>query len=72
MNYEDLYEIIRSEMKKPSRLLENVGNRIIKSVFDQFPLVSSIEVIISKFNPPIGGICRRAYVTMSKKREDDI
>jgi dihydroneopterin aldolase len=70
MNYEDLYAIIRAEMKKPSRLLENIGNRIIKSVFDQFPLVSAIDVTISKFNPPIGGICRRAYVTMVKKRED--
>lgn len=70
MNYEDLYAIIRAEMKKPSRLLENIGNRIIKSVFDQFPLVTAIDVTISKFNPPIGGICRRAYVTMAKKRED--
>jgi dihydroneopterin aldolase len=70
MNYEDLYRIVRSEMKKPSRLLENIGNRIMKSIFNQFPLVSSIDVSISKFNPPIGGICKRAVVNMSKKRDD--
>ncbi len=70
INYEDLYHIIRLEMKKPSKLLENIGDRIIKSVFDKFSLVSSIDVQISKFNPPIGGICRRAMVSLSKRRED--
>ena len=70
MNYEELYSIIRAEMKKPSRLLENIGNRIITSVFRQFPQVSAIDVTISKFNPPIGGICRRAMVTMTRARGD--
>ncbi len=70
MNYEDLYRIVRAEMKKPSRLLENIGNRILISIFDQFPLVTTIDVSISKFNPPIGGICKRAVVSMSRKRED--
>ena len=70
INYEDLYNIIRSEMKKPSRLLENIGERIMKSVFEKFPLITYADVSISKFNPPIGGICKRAKVKLSKKRED--
>jgi dihydroneopterin aldolase len=70
INYEDLYNIIRAEMKKPSRLLENIGERILKSVFEQFPLITYADISISKFNPPIGGICNRAKVKLSKKRED--
>ena len=70
ISYEDLYEIVRLEMKVPSRLLENIGDRIIHAVFDKFPLITAIDISISKFNPPIGGICRRAVVSMSKRRDD--
>jgi len=70
INYEELYRLISAEMNKPSRLLEHIGGRIINSVFNNFPLVTFIEVRISKFNPPIGGICRRAVVTLSRSRAD--
>ena len=70
IDYEELYRIIRDEMGKPSRLLENIGNRIMQSVFTNFSLVTFIEISISKFNPPIGGICKRAIVTLSSARPD--
>lgn len=70
INYEALYKLILAEMNKPSRLLEHIGGRIINAVFESFPLITFIEVSISKFNPPIGGICRRAVVTLSKSRAD--
>lgn len=70
IDYEELYKIIRDEMSKPSRLLENIGGRIMRSVFDSFPLVTYVELSISKFNPPIGGICKRAVVTLSNARND--
>jgi len=69
IDYEELYKIILEEMGKPSRLLENIGSRIMKSVFEGFSMVSFIELSISKFNPPIGGICKRAVVTLSASRE---
>jgi dihydroneopterin aldolase len=55
-------------MKIPSRLLENIGFRIIKAVFGHFPAVETIEVSIFKFNPPIKGICRAAKVTLIRHR----
>jgi len=70
IDYEELYKIIREEMGKPSRLLENIGGRIMRSVFQNFPLVTFVEISISKFNPPIGGICKRAVVTLSNARND--
>ena len=66
IDYEELYRIIREEMAKPSRLLENIGGRIMNAVFENFNLITFIEISISKFNPPIGGICKRAVVTLSK------
>lgn len=70
IDYEELYRIIREAMNKPSRLLENIGGRIMEVVFANFPLVTFVELSISKFNPPIGGICKRAIVTLSSARND--
>ncbi len=70
VNYENLYTIIRDEMKISSKLLENIGARVIKAVFMKFEHVNKIEVSISKFNPPIGGVCNRARITMKRSRAD--
>jgi 7,8-dihydroneopterin aldolase/epimerase/oxygenase len=68
VNYEKLYKIVFDEMAKPSRLLENIGKRIIQSTFRKFPEIESVEVSISKFNPPIGGVCNRARVVLKENR----
>ncbi len=70
VNYESLYTIIRDEMKISSKLLENIGERVIKAVFEKFEHINKIEVSISKFNPPIGGVCNRARITMKRSRAD--
>ena len=48
IDYEELYKIIREAMGKPSRLLENIGGRIMEVVFAKFPLVTYVELSISK------------------------
>lgn len=70
VNYELLYKIITGVMSRPSRLLESLNLQIIREVFQRFPRVARVEVSMSKFNPPIGGVCRQARVTMSKSREE--
>lgn len=68
VNYEVLYRIIKEEVKKPSKLLENIAKRIIDRVFLEFQAIQKVKVSISKFNPPVGGVCNRARVTMNGKR----
>jgi len=70
VNYENLYKIVSFEMNERSRLLENIAKRIIGSIFDTFPMVDIIDVSISKFNPPIGGVCRSARVSLSRNRNN--
>lgn len=67
INYEKIYQLVKEEINKPSRLLENLANRIINRVFDNFPTIRDVEISVSKFNPPIGGICNKAKVTLSRK-----
>jgi 7,8-dihydroneopterin aldolase/epimerase/oxygenase len=69
VNYEALYRIIRHEMSEPTKLLEHIGKRIIEAVFKEFPVIYQIEVKISKYNPPVGGICQKASVTLIETRD---
>lgn len=68
VNYETLFSIVKSEMEKPSKLLETVVEKIANAVMDEFTAVTEIEVKLSKINPPIGGKCRKASVTILKRR----
>lgn len=69
INYETLYKIIRHVMSEPTKLLEHLGKRIIDTVFEEFHQVSSVKVKVSKYNPPVGGICQKASVSLKESRE---
>jgi dihydroneopterin aldolase len=69
INYEDVYSLVKLEMEKPSKLLERVGHSIAEKILESFPDAISAQISISKFNPPIGGVCRKASVTIIKQRK---
>ena len=54
LNYADLCQLVVSQMKQPSALLEHVAGRIGQAVFDHFPQVTTAEVVLTKLNPPMG------------------
>jgi len=62
VNYEALYRIVKGEMLISSRLLEHVAQRIATKVREKYTKIAWAEVAISKFNPPIAGVCRAATV----------
>lgn len=68
VNYEILFRIIKDEMEKPSKLLETVAEKIVSDVLRELPAALEVHLKISKINPPIGGKCRKASITISKKR----
>jgi 7,8-dihydroneopterin aldolase/epimerase/oxygenase len=68
VNYEVLYKLVQEEMLVPARLLEHLGHRIIDRIYHRFPLIRKIKINVYKFNPPLGGICRRAKITLLESR----
>jgi dihydroneopterin aldolase len=68
VNYEVLFRIIKDEMEEPSKLLETVAEKIVSDVLRELPAAIQVDLRISKINPPIGGKCRKASITISKKR----
>lgn len=68
VNYEILFRLVKEEMDQPSKLLETVVEKIVKSVLDNCPSVTQVELKISKLNPPIGGKCNRSSVSVVRRR----
>jgi dihydroneopterin aldolase len=68
LNYQLVYDVIRGQMEIPSKLIEHAGQRILDSLFTDFPQIHSLDVHLSKLNPPLGGKVDRVTIELSKKR----
>ncbi len=66
INYAEVYNIVKVEMQKPSKLLEHVAMRIFKSIKADFPQIINMEVRLKKNNPPILGEVESAEVIISQ------
>jgi dihydroneopterin aldolase len=64
LNYAMLYEMARQEMAIPSRLLEHVAGRIGQRVLSEWPEVTTVDLTLTKENPPMGADCDGASVEL--------
>lgn len=64
VNYAIVYEIVAKQMQKSTRLLEHIAHQIIEECRKVYPDIETIEVSVSKHNPPIGGVCARSKITL--------
>lgn len=53
INYAEVYELLKREMAKPSKLLEHVAGRIGDSLFAAYPSIKEIQLSVTKINPPM-------------------
>lgn len=64
LNYATIYNKVRAEMATPSRLLEHVAGRIARRLFDDFADISTIDLWLTKLNPPMGADSQGAGVEL--------
>jgi len=64
VNYQEVYLLVKKEMEIKSKLLEHVGRRILDSVKQSFPRITTASLKISKMNPPLGGKIKNVSLTM--------
>lgn len=62
LSYADLYDIVKREMGVPSKLLEHVAGRIAAAVVEYCPAIRSVDLTVTKVNPPMGADCGGAGV----------
>ena len=68
LNYATLFNLAKREMDIPSQLLEHVAGRIVKAITTAFPEVTSIDLELTKQNPPMGADCDGAGVIIKLKK----
>jgi dihydroneopterin aldolase len=68
LNYQLVYDVVKREMEIPSKLIEHVCQRILDSVFNEFPQIEELEIKLSKLNPPLGGKVERVTIELERKR----
>ena len=64
LNYQTVFDIVKTEMQITSHLLEHVAGRIIERIKGAFHLIQHVSVTVSKINPPLGGKTERVSVTL--------
>jgi dihydroneopterin aldolase len=67
INYQKAYRLVKEEMEKKSKLLENIAKRIMDVIYDNFDGIKKVTVKVSKINPPMGGgRIEKVSVTLSR------
>jgi 7,8-dihydroneopterin aldolase/epimerase/oxygenase len=70
VDYTVACRIVKQEMEKKSKLLENIALRILDSLFLNLKNIKKATVRIKKMNPPVGAKVGSVSVIMSRGIED--
>ena len=68
VDYVHLNHIVKEEMAKRSKLLEEVARRILDRFFLELKMITSATVSVAKINPPIGGNVQEVVIILTKER----
>lgn len=68
LNYQLVYDVLRREMDVPSKLIEHAGQRIVDAVMSSFSQINSLQLKLSKLNPPLGGKVEKVSIVLEAKR----
>ncbi len=66
LNYQEVYNLVKTEMEINSSLLENVAKRILDSLYNNFTIIEKANIKVSKINPPMGGEIEKVSVSLSR------
>ena len=69
VSYLDVYQTLKAEMKISANLLEHLAERMLKTLFDRYPEISTAVIKVSKLNPPLGGKLESVSVELEKVRK---
>jgi len=68
VDYSKVFNIVRSEMAIPSKLMEHACKRICTGIMTHFSNVDEVWISMVKQNPPIGAECGGCGVELTVKR----
>lgn len=69
LDYQQVYQIVVSEMQTPAKLLEHLALRIARQISKQFPDIEALRIKVSKDKPLGMEHCRQTFVELSFDQE---
>ncbi|HNP48469.1 MAG TPA: dihydroneopterin aldolase [Bacteroidia bacterium] len=68
VDYCEVFEIVKEEMSIPSKLIEHVGKRIVKSLLNKISRIEKVQVCVTKIAPPMNGDVSAVSITIEEVR----
>ncbi len=62
IDYQKVYDIAKTRMEIPTKLLEQLAVWIGEDIERKFPIAQLVHIAISKKSPRIGGICKSSEI----------
>jgi dihydroneopterin aldolase len=66
IDYVIVYTIVKTQMAIRSKLIEQVGQRIVDELKKQFDTLKKVEVKVTKINPPMNGNVERVSIIITE------
>ena len=70
VDYVDINRIVAEEMAIRSKLIEHVGQRISRRIFQELKAIEKLKVKITKICPPINGDVQNVAIIIKSKASD--
>jgi len=71
VNYEQLNEMVATEMKRTRKLLETVVQGIVDRAKAAYPFAQIIKASITKLNPPLTGDVASSFIEITYNKPND-
>lgn len=66
IDYTIVHSILKEQMERPRRLLEDLAQSILGEIKQQFPLVTHQRIHIQKLAPPVSGLDGRLGIQVER------
>lgn len=66
INYEEVFEIIKTIMKDSVKLIEHLAGKILNAIKNDYNNLFAIKIEVIKKNPPLNGEVERAKVVVEE------
>lgn len=67
INYVDIFEMVKKHFEKPRQLLETLAQEIAADVYHIDPRVQTVDIHLTKLNPPIANFTGTVGVSYTKR-----
>ncbi len=71
VDYAKIYQIAKSHMLEPVKLLEHLAHLMIKDILKTYPDSKQVSITIKKHNPAIGGVVNYSVITVNYPEDYD-